>query len=263
MSDDISQLLRDWPFEPGKINARVVTSPDGSRRIQVRIDLGILQMFPEGRPDGLTPFGFPSLLEFHESRLDELRQDAAGDPESGEAEPPKDPESFSLTPEECRALRDEAVQFYHRYVALLALEDFEGVIQDTSRNLRVLDFCKKHAEREEDRTILEQFRPYITMLRSRAYAGLALKENEPKAAVLALEEGLDTLRKYFAEHNQPQLFEQSNEVQMLRTMRDALVPKLPVSQKAELHARLERALSQENYELAAILRDELRMLKEA
>ena len=45
-------------------------------------------------------------------------------------------------------------------------------------------------------------------------------------------------------------------------MREALVPKLPVSQRAELRARLDEALMQENYELAAILRDELRMLPE-
>ena len=49
---------------------------------------------------------------------------------------------------------------------------------------------------------------------------------------------------------------------MLRGMRDALVPKLPVSQKSELKDRLARAIEQENYELAAILRDELRLLKD-
>jgi protein-arginine kinase activator protein McsA len=47
---------------------------------------------------------------------------------------------------------------------------------------------------------------------------------------------------------------------MLREMRDGLVPKLPVSQKAELRQRLEAAIVSENFELAAILRDELRML---
>lgn len=263
MNDDISQLLKNWPFVPGKINARIVTAADGSPRIQVRIDLGVLQMYPEGRPDGLTPFGYPSLLEYHEARIDDLRSEGSAPGEASSTEESEEAETITLSPEECRALRDEAVQYYHRYVALLALEDFEGVIQDTSRNLRVLDLCSKHAEREEDRAVLEQFRPYITMLRARAYAGQSLKDNEPKAAVLALEEGLEALRKYFAEHNQPQMFEQSSEVQMLRTMRDALVPRLPVSQKAELRARLERALSQENYELAAILRDELRLLKEA
>jgi protein-arginine kinase activator protein McsA len=35
-----------------------------------------------------------------------------------------------------------------------------------------------------------------------------------------------------------------------------------VSQKSELKARLAKAIEQENYKLAAILRDELRLLKE-
>ena len=38
-------------------------------------------------------------------------------------------------------------------------------------------------------------------------------------------------------------------------MRDALVPKLPSSQRVELQERLQAAIDAENYELAAILRD--------
>jgi protein-arginine kinase activator protein McsA len=51
-------------------------------------------------------------------------------------------------------------------------------------------------------------------------------------------------------------------VQLLRGMRDALVPKLPVSQRMELQERLRAAVDSENYELAAMLRDELRLLRE-
>ena len=43
-------------------------------------------------------------------------------------------------------------------------------------------------------------------------------------------------------------------------MRDALVPRLPASQRVELEERLRAAIDAENYELAAILRDELRLL---
>jgi len=50
-------------------------------------------------------------------------------------------------------------------------------------------------------------------------------------------------------------------VQLLHGLRDALVPKLPSSQRMELEERLSAAISAENYELAAILRDELRMLE--
>ena len=52
----------------------------------------------------------------------------------------------------------------------------------------------------------------------------------------------------------------AGEVQLLRGMRDALVPKLPTSQRVELQDRLRAAVEAENYELAAILRDELRLM---
>jgi hypothetical protein len=265
MSADLSRLLEEWPYEPGKLNVRLINGDDGEPRIQIRLDLGVLQMHTEGRPDGQKPYGFDSLLEYHETRLDQMS--------SGRSEPLREEAiegvieggaggRFFLSPEECEDLRSEAVQYYHRYMALLVLEDFEGVIRDTSRNLRVLDLCAQHAQTEGDRAALEQFRPYITMMRARAMASQALKDNEPKAALHAIDEGLDALRQYFAEQGEPQLFEESGEVQMLRGMREALVPKLPVSQKTELRARLSKAIEQENYELAAILRDELRLLKD-
>jgi hypothetical protein len=55
-------------------------------------------------------------------------------------------------------------------------------------------------------------------------------------------------------------FESLGDVIALRTMRDTLVPQLPPAQRAELEARLRAAVLAENYELAAILRDELRLL---
>ena len=247
MSADLTRLLNDWPFEPGKLNVRLIDGEDGEPRLQVRLDLGIIQMHVEGRPDGERPHGHDSLLEYHEARLDEAQ---------GEGK------RITLTPEECQELRDEAVQYYHRYMALLVLEDFDGVVRDTTRNLRVLDLCGQHASTEADRNALEQFRPYITMMRARAMASQAIKDNEPKAAIHAIDEGLEALKQYFSDSGEPDGFEQSAEVQMLKGMRESLVPKLPVSQKSELKHRLDQALKDENYELAAILRDELKQLKE-
>ncbi len=255
MNRDISNLLKEWPFQQGQINARMVVGEDGEPRVQVRLDLGIIQMFADGRPDGERPFGHPSLLEYYESQMEQEE-----DPEFAGERPKSD--KLTLSPEDCRALREEAAQFYQRYLALLVLEDYDRVVRDTTRNLRVLDLCQKHGQTEEDRAVLEQFRPYITMMRARAVASQALKDNEPKAAIHALDEGLEALRLYFADTGRPQMFEQSSEVEMLKGMRDALVPKLPVSQKSELRQRLAKALEQENYELAAILRDELKQIKD-
>jgi hypothetical protein len=99
-------------------------------------------------------------------------------------------------------------------------------------------------------------------MRARALASQALKDEEPKAAIHAIDDGLETLRKYYSESGQLETFDDSSEVQILKGMRDALTPKLPVSQQSELRTRLAAALEQENYELAAILRDELKNLKD-
>ena len=50
------------------------------------------------------------------------------------------------------------------------------------------------------------------------------------------------------------------EILMLEGMRDVLQPQLPISLRHDLEQRLLGALASENYELAAILRDELRQL---
>ncbi|MEM9373317.1 MAG: UvrB/UvrC motif-containing protein [Planctomycetota bacterium] len=272
MDRDLTEILSEWPFQPGQINVRLIQGKDGDPRIQVRLDLGLLQMFVDGRPDGQRPEGYDSLLELHEARIDELRMasqlgdtptetdDSDGAVAGGPDDESDEPDLQVLTPEECRLIREEAVQYYHRYIALLVLEDYEGVARDTSRNLRVLDLIAMHGANEDDRRSMEQNRPYVMMMRARALASMALRDDEPKAAAFAIDEGIEALRRYFQENDAPEAFEKSAEVGMLQEMREALVPRLPLSQKAELRQRLEAAIGAENYELAAILRDELRMI---
>ncbi|MEZ6318755.1 MAG: hypothetical protein R3B49_08380 [Phycisphaerales bacterium] len=122
MNRDLSDLLDEWPFEPGKINVRLIQGQDGDPIIQVRLDLGILQMRADGRPDGEHPNGYESLLEYHETRLDEH---TSADPDPGSApedapapDAPAAQPGFRLTGDECRQLREEASQYSHRYIAL-------------------------------------------------------------------------------------------------------------------------------------------------
>ena len=270
MDRDLTDVLEEWPFEPGKISVRVIETADGDTRIQVRLDLGLLQMYVAGRPDGKRPEGFDSYLEFHESQIDQMQMDEIGDEEQEETPgvveyEEKEPDDTPRPPpflasEECKLLREEAQQYYHRYIALLVLEDYEAVVRDTSRNLRVLDLFRDYAIDEEDQVAMESHRPYIMMMRARSLASQAMQVEENKAAIFAIDEGIESLKTYYDSLERPELFEESGEVQMLRDMRDALVPKLPVSQKAELRQRLEAAIASENFELAAILRDEIRMI---
>ncbi len=245
---DLSDLLRSWPDEPGRVNARQIIGRDGRPKLQIRVDLGVLQMEMQGRPDGQCPHGFKSLLEYQQDRLERYSRESGGS------------KGFVLTPEECRGLREEAVQYYHRYVGLFALGEYASVVRDTTRNLQVFDLCRDFAVTEADQTVLEQFRAYVVMMRARGESDAALAGGEPQQALPAIDRALAEIKTIFEQAGQADAFDEANEVQLLRGMRNALVPKLPASQRMELLERLRAAIDAENYELAAILRDELRLL---
>jgi hypothetical protein len=247
---DLTQLLTEWPYEPARILARRITGRDGRDKLQLRIDLGVMQMEMDGRPDGRRPEGFESLLEYQKDRLSRyIRQSGAS-------------AGFVLSADECRALREEAVQYYHRYVALNSIGEYTGVVRDASRNLEVLDLCRDYAATPSDQVMLEQFRSALITMRSRGEAEMALADQDPNRALAVLDAALAEIRTIFEATGRADSLEDDNAVQLLRGMREALVPKLPASQRVELEHRLRAALEAENYELAAILRDELRMLKD-
>ena len=65
MSKDVSRLVDGWPYDPGEVRARWIAADDGTRKLQLRLDLGVFQMEPEGRPDGTRPRGAASLCDFY------------------------------------------------------------------------------------------------------------------------------------------------------------------------------------------------------
>ena len=151
--------------------------------------------------------------------------------------------------------------YHHRYIAFLVLENFDAVFRDTTRNLLVIDLISERAESDTDRERFERFRPYLTMMRARALAGQAMRDEEPKAAMLAIDDALESLRQYFVKQGESTGFESSSDVEALQSIRQSLVPQLPVSQRSELVKRLADAVERENYELSANLQKELGMLK--
>lgn len=243
MDQEITRLLSEWPYEPYQLNVRECEAMDGRRLIQVRVELGILQFETSGRPDGLQQRGETTLLAALQVAC-EQHEAIKGGP------------VFHLEEGDAAALRDEAALFHQRYVGLLSLEDFEGVVADTSHNLAIFDFCQNHGSTEQDREVLEQFRARVMATRARAIAAGHLRDGQAKAAMTAIDEAIVELRTLAGT-----LETEPPEITLLEGMRDVLIPKLPSSQRHELEQRLNAALSAENYELAALLRDELRMMK--
>jgi hypothetical protein len=248
-SHDLRRILSGWEYEPNQITVRKITGDDGLMKIQMRLDLGILQMEVAGRPDGKRPNGYESLLAYHETQLEKHVE--RNGTELG----------FELNPDDCQVLREESMQYYHRYLAEFVLEDFEGVQRDTARNLRVLDLCLKFAREESDRVVLEQYRPYLIMMNTRAEAHLALRRGSFKVALARVDAGLSLMNEVLMEAGQEEQFEEMTEATILRSLREEIAARMPTDPMDKLERELQKAVAEERYEDAITLRSRMEAMR--
>jgi len=68
MSLDLNSILKDWPHENGSIKVRKIAGLDGREKLQLRGDLGVLQMELAGRPDGRPPHNCEFVMEYSPRR---------------------------------------------------------------------------------------------------------------------------------------------------------------------------------------------------
>lgn len=231
MDLDLQAFLHAFPYEPGRVNARLVRGADGRAFLQVRVELGVLQLMCEGRPDGL-----PSVLEA-------VRSAAVS----------------RLDPATCAAMRLELGQLQQRAVAFLALGEAARALADANRMLEAIELVSARGA-ALDREWAESGRFSVLVLRTRCAASALVALGRPRDAAAAVEAGLGNLRDAAERMGIGAAFETLGDVVGLRVLRDTLVPQLPPAQRSELEERLRAAVRAENYELAAILRDELRMM---
>ena len=246
MSLDLNTLLKDWPHEPGAIKVRKVAGLDGREKLQLRIDLGVLQMEVTGRPDGARPHGFESLLAYHKDCA--VRAEHKG-------------EEYELSAEQCTELQQEGIQYYHRYLSLFQINDFAGVVRDTQRNLDLFDFVIAHSDREELAWGLQQFRPYVLMMNTRARASIYLGLGKFPEAIREIERGRDAIVEFFQRSNFPELVAKSSEISFLEEWLEEVRAKRPLSKLESMQREMETAVARELYERAAEIRDAIKLLK--
>jgi hypothetical protein len=245
MSADLNSMMADWPYDPGSISARWIVGMDGRRRLQLRLDLGILQMEADGRPDGQHPHGAESFLAHY------LAQEVAAGP---------DPDSFHLEASACGELQQEAAQYYYRYIALYALRDLHGVLADTAHNLEILALVSRRGDEDEIVWQFLQFFPYIRMMNARARAELAAEAQHFEEAITALEEGIGDIRTFWRDNGDEEDEEQSREIELLTDLLGDIRSTRPRTEIDRLQDELTRAITAENYEKAAMLRDAITAL---
>ena len=242
MSKDIASILQGWDHDPDEIQVRIVAGDDGRDKIQMRLDLGVIQLELDGRPDGQRPGGHESLLDGHEAKAAE---------EVG----------YRIDSDACEGLMREGVQYYQRYLAAFHLHRFDLVVRDTSRNLRLFAFVVAHAEHRHDWIQFDRFRPYVTMMRARGLAMQALDRDKHAEALQAFDDGIAAIRDFLREYDQDEDSIHCPELNVLVRLRREVETTRPVGPAERIEQQMSLAISLEDFEEAARLRDQLARLR--
>jgi len=255
MRRDLDDVIQGWPYdpEPAEVLAREVRARDGRKVLQVRIELGVLQLEAVGRPDGLRPHGFATYLDY-------LRHSAASRGQAPEGKSPP----WAMSAHQCAEADREFIQFYHRRVAWLALGRHDMALQDADHTLALMDFVRRHVNDDDYIASHEQFRGIVLFHRAEAAIALAIERHRPEEAIDAVRDGIDRLtahqRAWWDEHDSadspnPALVDQ------LRVFEQEIRKKFAVEKT--LREQLAEAVAQEDYEQAARLRDQIRAQTQA
>lgn len=241
MNQDIDAALQGWEYKPGVVQARLVQTATGRQVIQMRLDLGVLQIETASRPDGTRPHGCANYFEY-------LRQQQRMAGRSGQ--------TFVLSEEQCQEADREFVQFYHRRICWLALRNYPRAVADAEHTLAFMDFVRDHSPSDDYTQAHEQYRGFVLFQRTQAAAALAVEKEDPEGAIDAIRTGLDRLRDFFVAYEAEEQMEENEMVQHLHKMERSLRQVHGI--EATLKEQLDRAVANEEYENAAKLRDALK-----
>ncbi|MDX2038474.1 MAG: UvrB/UvrC motif-containing protein [Isosphaeraceae bacterium] len=250
MRRDIDDALLGWPYDPdpGEVVAREIRARDGRALLQVRVELGVLQLETEGRPDGTKPHGFVTYLDY-------LRHRAAS---RGLAPGAKAP-SWTMNGDHALEIDREFIQFYHRRVAWLALQRYEKALRDAEHTLALMDFIHRHSTDEEFLAKHDRFRGLVLFHRTQALAALSIERRKPDEAIDAVREGLEKLTVHQTTWGENHEGEEAINQPLIDQLRDieSEIRKNYAVEKT-LKEQLDEAVADEDYERAARLRDIIR-----
>jgi hypothetical protein len=249
MTLDLRDLTSDWEHESGEISARAVTGRDGTELLQLRVDLGLMQMFSDGRPDGKRYHGFPSVLDYF---LRELRL--------GRDE---------LTSDDWRELERELYQTNYRRLALASLvedclgrDDIDAARRYIQHALRDIDTCLAHIRVATESPSCrlgrsgQALQPTLVFHRGRLQVQLAVVEDRYEDAVDEAVRGATALDALLESIGiDPEQREGDPGITFLHDLERRLRKEYDIP--LTLIERLEQAVEDEDFEAAARLRDEL------
>jgi len=232
---DLDDILQDWGYHPRTVSARVVRAANGREVLQMRVDLGVLQMETSGRPDGTKPAGA-------ETYLDSLLREAfhLGD-------------RVALSEQQVEEIDREFSQFYHRRICWLAVREFERAVADADHTLSLMDFLERCETDEHWKREQVQQRGLVLFHRTQAAALAHLEKEGAEAAIEEINRGLESIER-LRESAEGET-QQSQMVRQLGKLQDWVRDHYQVDRT--LNEQLAEAVAAEEYERAARLRDEM------
>lgn len=243
MNGDLRAITDGWPSEPGQMAARRITGDDGRQFLQLRLDLGVLQMELTGRPDGARPHGADSLLR-HCQRLE--RSGALA--------------RRRLTRSECEGLEKEAVQYYHRQLAYAAIDDIEGVLRDTGHILEAIRLIARRAPEESAVWPFVHIFPYVRLVHAHALAQRLAAAGRLEETDSVFHAAMNEITEFLEAHDGAGAPAPEHSLRLIEQMRQDIRKQRPADPRQNMEAELRRAIEEEDYERAAELRDRIRNL---
>ncbi|MBM4042084.1 MAG: hypothetical protein FJ290_26610 [Planctomycetes bacterium] len=252
MAVDMTAVFDDWKHDAGDEgkNVRCIRGHDGRLKLQVRVRCGIFQWEYEGRPDGTTPHGCPTLLDYYRQRL------GVGRRRRGPAPP------LRLTPEDIAAISEEIMDYYQRRVLFFRLGEYARARDDAQHNLDLLDILRSCCNDPEAVAQHEKWRPFVMMDRTRADALVLCQNGAYADAVQKIDQGVAEVSELFRQYGREDVIPISQEIATLKELKLQLreAYNIPLSRDEILDGLREeqaKAIADEDYERAARIRDEI------
>jgi hypothetical protein len=248
---DLSIITDDWPYDEhdDANNVRKIVGLDGAMKLQVRRRDGVVQWAIEGRPDGLTPHGYLTVLDYCRDLVSE----------AGEGLGVLDAQTVD-------ELGAELFDYCRRCRALFLFGDYGRALSDVRHGLAIVEMIRCHAGEPGLSFTYERYRTSLLANRAQTEMLLHMRRGSTREALNALNQGIADLERFYVEYEMDDEIKDSDERQLLIDLRRSLREKynVPLSDGELLHSlKVEQqiAISKENYEMAARLRDKITLLE--
>ena len=255
---DLAIIIDGWPFdeEEEANNIRRIVGVDGLMKLQIRLRDGVIQWELDGRPDGRRPHDCESVLDYCRKLVEHRQRRGGGD----------DTVSSCLDrPELLEQLEAELLSYTRRRLALFKTSDYPRALRDARHGLAILDVVRQHAGEGAAAFQFDRHRPRLIADKARAEALSKVQDGELEQAVQALNSGILAVEEFLCEYGLAAETGRSRERTMLIEMRRSLRERynIPITDEELLHtlkAEQQVAIEQEDFEMAARLRDKINSL---